>query len=167
MKKEAIIKKLVLVKILWENDKQEDCERSFLERRKIGMGYYTRQQNRNRSEAIEQEALIAWCGWQQAKHPELKLLYHVPNGGSRNPLEAANLKRQGVKAGVPDLCLPVSMNGFHGLYIEMKYGKNKTTEAQKEWLKELSAQGYFTAVCYSAEEAEQVISRYLGFSGLS
>jgi len=88
------------------------------------MSYYTRQQNRRRSEATEQETLIQWCGWQQSKYPELKLIYHIPNGGSRNTLEAANLKRQGVKAGVPDLCLPVARNGFHGLYIEMKYGKN-------------------------------------------
>lgn len=129
------------------------------------MGYYTRQQNRKRSEATEQEALITWCGWMMNQHPELKLIYHVPNGGSRNTLEAANLKRQGVKAGVPDLCLPVPMNGFHGLYIEMKYGKNKTTEAQKEWLDALTEQGYFTAVCYGAEEAERVLSRYLEFPG--
>lgn len=129
------------------------------------MSYYTRQQNRRRSEATEQETLIQWCGWQQGKYPELKLIYHVPNGGSRNTLEAANLKRQGVKAGVPDLCLPVARNGFHGLYIEMKYGKNKTTENQKEWLEELTAQGYFTTVCYGAEEAERIIARYLQFPG--
>lgn len=127
------------------------------------MGYYTRQQNRRRSEATEQETLIVWCGWHEAKHPELKLLYHIPNGGSRNQLEAANLKRQGVKAGVPDLCLPVARNGFHGLYIEMKYGRNKTTEKQEEWLDALKQQGYFTAVCYGAEEAEKVIAEYLGF----
>lgn len=129
------------------------------------MSYYTRQQNRRRSEATEQETLIQWCEWQQASHPELKLIYHIPNGGSRNTLEAANLKRQGVKAGVPDLCLPVARAGFHGLYIEMKYGRNKTTENQKEWLEELTAQGYFTAVCYGAEEAERIIARYLQFPG--
>jgi len=129
------------------------------------MGYYNRQQYRKRSEATEQEELITWCGWMMNQHPELKLIYHVPNGGSRNTLEAANLKRQGVKAGVPDLCLPVPMNGFHGLYIEMKYGKNKTTEAQKEWLEELAVQGYCAAVCYGAEAAEQLISRYLCFPG--
>lgn len=89
----------------------------------------------------------------------------MPNGGSRNQLEAANLKRQGVKAGVPDLCLPVPMNGFHGLYIEMKYGRNKTTEAQEEWLGELAAQGYCAAVCYGEEEAERLISSYLRFPG--
>ena len=129
------------------------------------MSYYTRQQNRRRSEATEQETLIQWCEWQQASHPELKLIYHIPNGGSRNTLEAANLKRQGVKAGVPDLCLPVARNGFHGLYIEMKYGRNKTTDSQDEWLEALKEQGYFTAVCYGAEEAERIIARYLQFPG--
>lgn len=125
------------------------------------MSYYLKQQNRKRSEATEQEALILWCGQEQDKYPELKMIYHIPNGGSRNTLEAANLKRQGVKAGVPDLCLPVARNGLHGLYIEMKYGRNKTTEKQREWLEFLKGQGYFTAVCYDAEEAEKVIMDYL------
>lgn len=126
------------------------------------MGYYTRQQNRKQSEATEQEKVVTWCGWWQQEHPELKLLYHIPNGGSRNTLEAANLKRQGVKAGVPDLCLPVPQNGFHGLYIEMKYGKNKTTEGQEWWLETLRQQGYKTAVCYGADAAIKEIANYLG-----
>lgn len=123
---------------------------------------YNRQQYRKRSEATEQERVVAWCGWRQQRHPELKLLYHIPNGGSRNTLEAANLKRQGVKAGVPDLCLPVPQNGFHGLYIEMKWGKNKTTENQDWWLEELRQQGYKTVVCYGADEAIKEIADYLG-----
>lgn len=125
------------------------------------MGYYNRQQNRKRSEATEQERLISWAGWQHNKYPELKLLYHVPNGGSRNTLEAANLKRQGVKAGVPDLCLPVARQGHHGLYIEMKWGKNKVTENQSQWLEELRQQGYKAVVCYGADEAIRVIEEYL------
>lgn len=129
------------------------------------MGYYKRQQYRKRSEATEQEAVIQWCGWHEGKHPELKLIFHIPNGGSRNTIEAANLKRQGVKAGVPDLCLPVPMNGFHGLYIEMKYGRNKSTEKQEEWQKALQEQGYYVAVCYGAEEAERLIAGYLNMAG--
>ena len=125
------------------------------------MKYDTKQQSQKRSEKTEQETVIQWCSWQKGKYPELKLIYHVPNGGSRNTVEATNLKRQGVKAGVPDLCLPVPKNGYHGLYIEMKYGKNKTTEKQKEWLKKLAEQGYYTAVCYGAEEAEKTIAGYL------
>ena len=125
------------------------------------MGYYNRMQNRKRSEATEQERLISWAGWQHNTYPELKLLYHVPNGGSRNTLEAANLKRQGVKAGVPDLCLPVARQGHHGLYIEMKWGKNKVTENQSQWLEELRQQGYKAVVCYGADEAIRVIEEYL------
>lgn len=92
----------------------------------------------------------------------MELLHHIPNGGSRNQLEAANLKRQGVKAGVPDLCLPVARNGKHGLYVEMKWQNNKTTEKQDWWLEQLRQQGYETAVCWSAEEAMDTIAGYLG-----
>ena len=68
---------------------------------------------RKRSEATEQERVINWARFYAKDFPELDLLHHIPNGGSRNQLEAANLKRQGVKAGVPDLCLPVARNGKH------------------------------------------------------
>ena len=79
---------------------------------------------RKRSEATEQERVINWATFYAKDFPELDLLHHIPNGGSRNQLEAANLKRQGVKAGVPDLCLPVARNGKHGLYVEMKWEQN-------------------------------------------
>ena len=128
------------------------------------MGYYNRMQNRKRSEATEQEIVINWCEYNSPRHPELKLIYHVPNGGSRNQLEAVNLKRQGVKAGVPDLNLSVALHGFHGLYIEMKFGKNKTTEKQKWWLEQLQKQGYKTAVCYGADEAIDTIKEYLNIA---
>ena len=127
------------------------------------MSYYTRQQARRRSEATEQEALITWCRIFENRYPELKMIYHIPNGGSRNRLEAANLKRQGVKAGVPDLCLPVPKDGYHGLYIEMKYGKNKTTGNQEEWLESLRQYGYKTAVCYGEDEARETIKQYIGW----
>lgn len=44
-------------------------------------------------EAREQEALFRWADFAAGTIPELKLLYHIPNGGSRNKAEAANLKR--------------------------------------------------------------------------
>lgn len=112
-------------------------------------------------EAMEQTALFEWAQHMETRIPELKLLYHIPNGGSRNMLEAVNLKRQGVKAGVPDLCLPVARGGCHGLYIEMKAGKNVPTSMQVEWLTKLSQQGYATYVCYSWTEAKGKILNYL------
>lgn len=117
---------------------------------------------RKKSEATEQERVMRWATVGSITVPELELLHHIPNGGSRNHLEAANLKRQGVKAGVPDLCLPVPAGGFHGLYIEMKFGKNKPTEKQRWWLEQLEKQGYKAVVCWSAESAIKEIITYLG-----
>ena len=65
-------------------------------------------------------------------------------------------------AGVPDLCLPVPAGGFHGLYIEMKFGKNKPTEKQRWWLEQLEKQGYKAVVCWSAESVIKEIITYLG-----
>lgn len=60
------------------------------------------------TESEEQVTLFSWARMKEEKYPELRLLYHIPNGGSRNQIEAKHLKAQGVKSGVPDLCLPVA-----------------------------------------------------------
>ena len=113
-------------------------------------------------ESDEQKALFEWAALAQGKYPDLVLMYHIPTGGSRHPAEAANLKAQGVKAGVPDICLPVPRGVFHGLFIEMKYGKNKLSDKQKEWIHALLGQGYAVHVCYTMEEARTAILNYLG-----
>ena len=112
-------------------------------------------------EAREQEALFEWAGMMSGRHPELELMFHIPNGGKRNKYEAANLKRQGVKAGVPDICLPVSREGYHGLYIELKYGKNTKTENQSKWALRLSEQGYKCITAYGWQAASEEITKYL------
>lgn len=42
----------------------------------------------------------------------------------------------------------------------MKYGNNKPTSDQKEWLRRLSQEGYATAVCYTAADAIRLIEKY-------
>ena len=113
--------------------------------------------NGQRSEADEQATLFMWASY----IPELEFMYAVPNGGSRHPAEAANLKRQGVKSGVPDICLPLPRGEYHGLYIEMKVGKNKTSDNQNRWLAYLQKAGYAAYVCYGFDEARKVISEYV------
>lgn len=113
------------------------------------------------TESGAQEMLFTWAMWQQEGRPELKLLYHVPNGGKRNAKTGRALKRQGVKAGVPDLCLPVARGGYHSLYIELKVGKNTTSPKQKEWIAALRQQGNYVSVCYGWEEAKETIENYL------
>ena len=112
-------------------------------------------------EANEQKALFDWVAFARAQHPEIDLIYHIPNGGSRNKIEAANLKRQGVRPGVPDLCLPVARGVYHGLYIELKAGSNKPTKTQIKWIQALKTQGYAVEVCYGWEHAAKTIIDYL------
>lgn len=114
------------------------------------------------SESAEQTRLFQWARMQQERWPELRLLYHIPNGGSRHRLEAIHLKQQGVRAGVPDLCLPVARDGCHGLYVEMKRSKGgRVSPEQVAWMDALKAEGYMVAVCQGWEMASEVILRYL------
>lgn len=119
---------------------------------------------RKRSEATEQERVVNWARRNEYRAPSLALLHHIPNGGSRNKMEAARLKAQGVKAGVPDLFLPVPMNLRHGLYIEMKFGKNKTSEKQDWWINQLRQRDYEVRVCRGADEAINTIAAYIGMT---
>lgn len=112
-------------------------------------------------EELEQEALFRWARLSEGRWPELRWLHHVPNGGLRSKAVAARLKAAGVKPGVPDVCLPVPRGGYHGLYIELKVGKNRPTEHQRAWLDHLQEAGYCAAVCWGWEAAKGQIEWYL------
>ena len=117
-------------------------------------------------ESGHQEALFSWAAYRTGLMPELQYMYHVPNGGKRDKATAAVLKRQGVKAGVPDIMLPAARAGYHGLYIELKRQRGgRTSDHQSEWLDALSAQGYKAALCYGWEQAAGTIIEYLTGGG--
>lgn len=112
-------------------------------------------------ESLEQKYLFEWVSAMSGKYPCLDLMYHIPNGGKRDARTGYRLKTEGVKAGVPDIFLPVAKQGYYGLYIELKVGKNKPSKLQNMWLDNLKEQGYQTNVCYGWESAAGVIEEYL------
>lgn len=116
------------------------------------------------TESEEQQLVFEWSDIARLSDPRLQLLHHIPNGGFRQRATAARLKLEGVKAGVPDICLPVPTGKYHGLYIEMKKRdrSNRPTREQMLWIEMLSDQGYRAVVCYGADEAIDEIIRYLG-----
>jgi hypothetical protein len=90
------------------------------------------------------------------------LIFAIPNGGSRNIIEASNLKKQGVVAGVPDLFLAIPNKDYHGLFIEMKREtKSKVSDNQKEVIALLKSQGYAVEICYGFQEAVDCFNNYL------
>jgi len=113
------------------------------------------------AEHEEQRKIFEWAEWSIGRLPELEMLFAVPNGGRRDKATAARLKAEGVKAGVPDIILPVPRGGYAGLWIELKRRPNEPTEQQQRWLERLRGHGCMAGVCYSAEEAIAAIEDYL------
>lgn len=118
------------------------------------------------TESAEQKTLFEWAKRLSGKYPELDLLYHIPNEGRRSVRTGARMKAEGLRPGVPDICLPVARGGNHGLYIELKRVKNsRVTREQLEWIEALVAQGYVAAVCRGCDEAIEIIENYLALPG--
>lgn len=116
------------------------------------------------TEHAHQSALFCWAALPATQRlwPCLKLMFAVPNGGERNKIVAAKMKAEGVKAGVLDIFLPVPSKGFHGLFIEMKVGRNKPTPGQVDFACAVSDLDYCCVLCYSWEGAREQILKYLG-----
>ena len=106
------------------------------------------------------------------KHKGLLLgdyAFAIPNGAHlagndrQRATQIAALKRQGLKAGIPDVCLAIAQTPYHGLLIELKrIGAPKPNVDQQEWHRKLIEQGYRVAVCYGFEEAQRVVKTYFG-----
>jgi hypothetical protein len=90
--------------------------------------------------------------------------FHVPNGGKRNVREGAKFKRMGVKSGVPDIIIvnPTKTGIYAGLCIELKVGKNRMSDSQREWERIFiqSRWHYYTA--YGLSDVEILLSMHYG-----
>jgi hypothetical protein len=80
----------------------------------------------------------AWNTYPQTR----RLLWAVPNGGSRHPLEAMKLKSTGVVKGVHDMHFFWNKRFFT---FELKVGVNKLSAEQAEWQRLVEKHG---AICY-------------------
>lgn len=120
---------------------------------------------KNGSEHGSQVALFCWASQQFTIYPCLRLMYAIPNGGKRDKITAANLKAEGVKAGMLDVCLPVPIGPWHGLYLELKVGNNKPTEEQYWIIAELRKQGYAADWMIGWESARDRVLAYLNWRG--
>jgi hypothetical protein len=123
-------------------------------------------------ETEEQQALFAWADLTKGRMPELQDMFAVPNASRRSKRMGAQMKREGMKAGVPDIVLPHARGGYHALYIEMKRRRvagvkvelkagTRPRENQRDWHSRLQRAGNRVCVCYGWEDARGVIERYL------
>lgn len=114
-------------------------------------------------------------------------LHAIKNQGHGDAIRGAKSAAEGVKAGVPDMFLPVPMIKPHGepifeggirnlsfpalytgLYIELKRpdsvgkSKGKTSADQDVWAEHLKTAGYAVEVCFGWKAARDCILKYLG-----
>ena len=90
-----------------------------------------------------------------------KLLFAVPNGGSRNKLEAINLKRQGLKPGISDVILLIPKKGFSSLCMEFKTSTGDQSDDQKEFQRQVEMCGGKYVIVRSVQKAIELMNNYL------
>lgn len=111
-----------------------------------------------------QTAFFNWVRIQEKHDWRFRLIFAVPNGGQRHPAVAAKLKREGVRAGVPDVLIlaPGHYAGreYPGAVIEFKAGRNKLTEDQDATIRTLDKAGYLVSLMRSTDSAIQFVETY-------
>ena len=92
--------------------------------------------------------------------PELSELYSSLNGVRLRPRQAIEQKASGMRAGVPDLHLPIGREGYLSFYLEMKVPGGTVSKIQKEVHAALRRQGNRVGVYYSAASALVALIEY-------
>lgn len=104
------------------------------------------------------------CGilWHFEQHnPYIYARIHAtPNGGFRPTKTGGDMLAEGQKKGYPDLSLDLARGIYHGLRLELKYGKNRLDTLQIEWLQQLADDGYYCVACWGEKEAIDAIEAY-------
>ena len=121
----------------------------------------------------EQKEQIVLTRWLKILESQGKILtfFAIPNGGSRNKLEAVNMKKEGVRAGVSDMCIVAHKKL---LFVEMKkqgkvlksgkisYAGIKVSDEQEEFLNKIRCNMNVTGkVCYGFAQAKEFIEEYI------
>lgn len=110
----------------------------------------------------EQITHINIVNWFNEKYPEYADdLHHFANERKCSIQEGVILKRMGVKKGVADFFLALPINKYHGLWMELKTGKNKLSAEQIKFLERKKIRKYMTATVRGLEEAIEIIEIYL------
>jgi len=100
------------------------------------------------SERLIQRALFDHIGWR--KNPGW-LFWSTPNGGKRSLSLGADLKRQGMTAGIGDVSALSPVGGYYELELKAEYGR--LSPAQRERLEALRTSGCQAEVAYGLDDA--------------
>lgn len=112
---------------------------------------------RRRPRHLESEIQRQCVSWFRMCYPQY-LCFSVPNGGYRNRIEAANIKREGALAGVADLILVAE---YAVLFVEMKTARGVQRESQKRFQANVERLGHAYRLCRSQSEFRETVKTWL------
>jgi hypothetical protein len=112
---------------------------------------------------FEDELQMQCVQWMDLAYPKLSsYFYAISNGWNRtSKLLGWKFKRMGIRRGIPDLCLAIPTEKYHGLYIELKFGKGVLSDHQKYMKSLLEKVGYKVITCWTIDEFMKEIKFYL------
>lgn len=109
------------------------------------------------SEQTIHKTIIEWVNL----NVELRrFVIHIANERKCSSGYGKILKDMGVRKGVADLFIALPRKGFCGAWIEIKSEKGRVSEEQRQFLTDMSQQGYFTQIVYSIDEGIKAIKDY-------
>lgn len=114
-----------------------------------------------RPEEHEQTAFFDYCRAMAHVHQGYELAFAIPNERKASIQRRIAMKRAGLTKGIPDICVPVGNDKYSALFIEMKVKPNKASPEQMDILKKLNAVGNYAVICWSANDAIEIINKYL------
>lgn len=110
---------------------------------------------------IEHNTQSAFVQWLWLNYRDVRW-FAVPNGGARNAITGAILKKEGVRKGALDFVFPVARKGHHGLFLEFKAPDGKLSPEQKWFEQGLSDEGYLVKIPRSIDQAIEAVKEYMG-----
>lgn len=112
---------------------------------------------RRKPRHIEEDIQSSCVQWFRLSYPQY-IIFACPNGGSRNRLEAINMKRSGVLAGVSDLII-VAARAV--LFVEMKTKTGRQEESQKVFQSNVERLGFEYKICRSLADFQLSVENWL------
>jgi len=113
------------------------------------------------TEYSEQVAIFKWAKLHENKYPMLKYMFATLNGVKLSIFQAKKAKAGGNRKGVPDIILPYDNGKYNGLYLELKIEGGRPTKEQREYIRFLKTNNYYSDVRYGFEEAIDLIKDYI------
>ena len=117
---------------------------------------------------LESKLQSACVRWFRIQYPAYaKNLFAIPNGGARDVITGAILKREGVLPGVADLFLAIPRYTINkeefcaGMFIEMKFGAGTQSKEQKDFQASVEREEYKYIVVRTLDEFIDNIKAYM------